>query len=107
VNCIPSLRCDSSFNAPLKISVIRGTLRILDLSPVSNELSNKDIKQFSKKMIEITNVSLPPISDPMNESEIARTTHWRQLFPCEYEITKDEKKTITMQSNVQKNLQFE
>lgn len=86
VNCMPSLRCDSGFDTTLKFSVIRGTLKILDLSPSFKKIILQRQKAIiQKRMIGITDAPIAPIFDSKTESEIARTTHWRQLYPFEDE----------------------
>lgn len=77
VNCMPSLASYSEFDSHLKSRVISGTLKILDLQP---NFKNKCIQRFKAMSMRGTN-SFKPIFSPETESEIAKTTDWRQLIP--------------------------
>ena len=101
VNCMPSLACDSPFDESLKMGVISGTLKILNLNP--NFRKQVMARQKAATQVRIsgaTKIKMPILFDPKVESEIAKTTKWKQIYPFEHsdgenaesnEISEDEK----------------
>lgn len=82
VNFMPSLTCDSEFDRVLKFSVIQGALKILNLTPNFKKLVMNRLRAISQKRISgTTNLPIYPLFDPQIESDIAKTTRWRQLYP--------------------------
>jgi hypothetical protein len=77
VNSMPSLRGCSEFDKNLKCRVITDTLKIIDLKP---SFRTQEIERF-KKMSALGISAIEPNFDPEIESEIARSTNWRQLLP--------------------------
>ena len=84
VNNMPSLSCDSPFDKKLKKSVVKGTLEILDIHPGFKKIVNDEEKAVTQMRITgSTNLPRFNIFDPKKESEIAKTTNWRQIYPLE------------------------
>ena len=84
VNNMPSLSCDSPFDKMLKHSVVKGTLQILDIQPGFKKIVNDEEKAATQMRITgSTNLPRFNIFDPKKESEIAKTTNWRQIYPLE------------------------
>jgi len=84
VNCMPSLSCDSPFDERLKFGVIKGALRIMNLSPNFRKLVLKRERAVAQMRIAgTTALPVPVLFDADVESEIAKTTQWRQIFPLE------------------------
>lgn len=87
VNCMPSLSTDSQFDKELKHSVVKGALKIVSLQPNFKKIvTNRQKAETQKRLI---NVNPNPSSDtpikqlfnPQKETEIAKTTNWRQIYP--------------------------
>jgi tubulin polyglutamylase TTLL6/13 len=86
VNCMPSFSCDSPFDESLKCSVIRGTLKILNLNPsFKKTVVARQRAVCQRRIAGGTTLPVTPLFDPNVESEIAKTTQWRQLYPLEPE----------------------
>ncbi|OHT08074.1 Tubulin polyglutamylase TTLL6 [Tritrichomonas foetus] len=82
VNCMPSLTCDSKFDSELKLSVISGTLKIIALNPNFKKMvTNRQKAETQKRISGTTNIPIRSLFSPEKESEIAKTTNWRQLYP--------------------------
>ena len=82
VNCMPSLACDSPFDKALKMSVINGTLKILNLNPNFKKQVLARQKAVTQKRISgVTNLPIRELFNPQVESDIAKTTKWRQIWP--------------------------
>ena len=77
VNCMPSLASYSEFDANLKSRVITGALKIIDLQPNFKYRCMQRFKAMSTKR----NRNFKPFFSPEKETEIAKTTEWRQLIP--------------------------
>jgi tubulin polyglutamylase TTLL6/13 len=85
VNSMPSLQTESKLDHDLKKQVIEGAMRILDIAPTFKA----DCMNWFRVMS--MGQSVQPLFDPNRESEIARSTEWRQLFPV---IGDDDSRTI-------------
>ncbi|OHS99567.1 hypothetical protein TRFO_33932 [Tritrichomonas foetus] len=77
VNCMPSLASYSDFDANLKSRVINGALKIIDLQSNFKYRCIQRFKAMSTKRM----TNFKPFFSPEKESEIAKTTEWRQLVP--------------------------
>lgn len=77
VNCMPSLANYSEFDMKLKTKVIMGTLKILDLQP---NFKTKCMQRF-REMSTKKKTNFKSFFSPEKESEIAKSTDWRQLIP--------------------------
>ena len=90
VNSMPSLSCGSPFDTELKSSVINGALKILDLTP---DFKRKCIARSRRESTQrMSGIGELPVSifDPNRESEVARSTNWRQIYPLEDDQIMDE-----------------
>ena len=84
VNNMPSLSCDSPFDKVLKKSVVKGALEILDIQPGFKKIVNDEEKAVTQMRITgSTNLPRFNIFDPKKESEIAKKTNWRKIYPLE------------------------
>ncbi|KAK8881615.1 positive regulation of cilium movement [Tritrichomonas musculus] len=84
VNCMPSLACDSPFDTQLKFGVIKGTLKILDLNPNFKKRVLARQKAITQVRISgSTKIKVPELFDPKIETEISKTTMWKQIYPLE------------------------
>ena len=84
VNNMPSLSCDSPFDKALKTSVVKGTLQILDIHPGFKKIVNDEEKRTSQmRILGLSNIPKSNVYNPNKESEIAKTTNWRQIYPLE------------------------
>lgn len=82
VNCMPSLTCDSPFDTALKYSVIKGTLKILNLNPAFKKATVARQRAVTQKRISgVTKMPIKDLFDPQVESSLAATTNWRELYP--------------------------
>jgi tubulin polyglutamylase TTLL6/13 len=82
VNCMPSFTCDSPFDTALKFGVIKGALKVVDLNPNFKRLVLARQRAVTQKRISgTTSLPIPVLFDPELESEIAKTTQWRQVYP--------------------------
>jgi tubulin polyglutamylase TTLL6/13 len=75
VNSMPSLQTSSKLDHDLKKQVIMGALQILDISPNFKAESMDWFREMSLGQ------SVQPLFDPNRESQIAKSTGWRQLWP--------------------------
>lgn len=77
VNAKPSMAADSEFDRKLKTSVISGALKIVDIKP--------DFKRTVAHRIQklVQGKTPGPIFDPQVESELAKQTNWKQIFPID------------------------
>ena len=84
VNCMPSLACDSPFDKALKMSVINGTLKILNLNPnFKRQVLARQKAVTQKRISGVTNLPIRELFNPQVESDIAKTTKWRQIWPLQ------------------------
>lgn len=84
VNNMPSLSTDSPFDKKLKESVLKGTLTILDIPKGFKQIVADEEKAVTQMRITgATDLPRFKIFDPEKESEIAKTTNWRQIYPLE------------------------
>ncbi|OHS96725.1 Tubulin-tyrosine ligase family protein [Tritrichomonas foetus] len=92
VNHSPSLLCESPFDKELKDNLITGALKIMDFDPsFKKKVTNHQRQMTLQRMYgEIPsgnsnnkkNENTPKtLFDPNKESEIAKTTGWRQIYP--------------------------
>ncbi|OHT09621.1 Tubulin polyglutamylase TTLL13 [Tritrichomonas foetus] len=82
VNCMPSLACDSPFDTALKFGVIKGALKILDLSPTFKKQVLARQKAVTQVRISgATKLKIPTLFVPEVETEISKTTQWKQIYP--------------------------
>jgi hypothetical protein len=75
VNCMPSFQCGSTLDYELKHQVIMDALIVVDI-PIS---FRRDCMAWYRTMS--VHRSPQQLFDPARESEVARKTGWRQLFP--------------------------
>lgn len=85
VNSMPSLSTGSEFDLMLKKSVIDGTLKILDLKPTFKKTCVSRTRKAITQRISGVGQSLPLLFNPEKETEISKTTNWRQIYPSENE----------------------
>ena len=83
VNSMPSLSTGSEFDLRLKTSVIEGTLKIIDLKPSFKRTCVSRTRKAITQRISGVGDSLPLLFSPEKESENAKTTNWRQIYPIE------------------------
>ena len=84
VNMMPSLSCDSPFDRALKFSVIKGAMKIVDLKPNTKRvIMNRQKAMTQKRISGSTTKQIKDIFDPELETELAKTTSWRQLYPLD------------------------
>jgi tubulin polyglutamylase TTLL6/13 len=84
VNCMPSLACDSPFDENLKFGVIKGALKIANITPAFKKLVlGRERAAAQKRISGATNLPIPVLFDPDIETAIAKTTQWRQIFPID------------------------
>lgn len=88
VNCMPSLSTDSQFDFDLKYSVVKGALQIVSLDPNFKRLvTNRQKQETQQRLTHMKQDFLytpnPPKSlfNPAKETELAKTTNWRQIYP--------------------------
>ena len=84
VNCMPSLRCNSPLDTQLKSSVIMGTLKILNIpvdfkTTVKRRMKDLMMQRIGTKPV----VEVKSMFDPQQESDIAKETNWRQIWPVD------------------------
>lgn len=83
VNSMPSLSCGSPFDTELKTSVISGALRILDLPPDFKRKCIARTRRVSTQRMSGIGEEPASIFNPDRESEVAKTTNWRQIYPLD------------------------
>lgn len=83
VNSMPSLSCGSEFDTVLKTSVISGAMKILDLTPDFKRKCAIRTRKVSTQRMSGVGKEIPQIFNPSRESEIARETNWRQIYPVD------------------------
>ncbi|KAK8860930.1 positive regulation of cilium movement [Tritrichomonas musculus] len=85
VNHSPSLLCESPFDKELKDNLITGALKILDLDPYFKKkvLAHEHQMTLQRMYGQASKQAgkVESLFDPEKESEIAKTTGWRQIFP--------------------------
>lgn len=82
VNCMPSLTCDSPFDTQLKFGVIKGTLKILNLVPnFKKQVINRQKAVTQVRISGSTKIKIPTLFDPLVETELSKTTLWKQIYP--------------------------
>lgn len=104
VNCMPSLSCDSPFDTQLKFGVIKGTLKILDLNPNFKKRILARQKAITQVRISgSTKLKVPELFDPKVETEISKTTLWKQIYPFETEETQTTDETKKTSQKVKRS----
>jgi tubulin polyglutamylase TTLL6/13 len=84
VNCMPSFACDSPFDETLKCGLIKGALKIANITPAFKKLVISRERAVAQKRISgTTTLPIPVLFDPEVETAIAKTTQWRQIFPLD------------------------
>jgi tubulin polyglutamylase TTLL6/13 len=84
VNCMPSFACDSPFDENIKSGVIKGALKIANITPTFKKLVlSRDRAAAQMRISGATNLPIPVLFDPEVETAIAKTTQWRQVFPLD------------------------
>jgi tubulin polyglutamylase TTLL6/13 len=82
VNHAPSLLCESPFDKELKDGVISGAMKIMDIDPYfRKKIMAMEHADTLSRINGGASTRRAKIFDPNRESEIARTTQWRQLYP--------------------------
>lgn len=79
VNNKPSMGADSSFDREVKTSVIHGAMHIINLQPNFKKSVGQRIMDLSKSRN--NNGRANTFFDPEGESQRAKETQWRQLYP--------------------------
>ena len=80
VNNKPSMAAESEFDHTLKLSVIQGAMKIINLQPNFKKHMNNRLKELSQARSQDPKTSLK-FYDPEGESKRAKETKWRQLYP--------------------------
>lgn len=87
VNCMPSLSTDSQFDYDLKHSVVKGALKIISLQPNFKKIViNRQKAEAQKRLTSYGSKQEPEqqlkqLFDPQKETDISKTTNWRQIYP--------------------------
>lgn len=82
VNAMPSLACDSEFDKELKMGVVLDALKILDLEPsFKKRVLARQKAMIQKRTTGTSTIPIVDVFDPNRESNIAKSTRWRQLWP--------------------------
>ena len=83
VNHAPSLACESDFDAEIKEQLIYETLRILDLNTIFRaRVLNIEKERTLARINGMKQKDVPCLYYPDRETRIAKTTGWRQVYPC-------------------------
>ena len=83
VNHSPSLACDSDFDAQIKEDLITEALKILDLNTIfRSRVINIEKERTYQRINGIKQTEIPCLFYPDRESRVAKTTGWRQVYPC-------------------------
>jgi tubulin polyglutamylase TTLL6/13 len=83
VNHSPSLLCESPFDKDLKDTLITDALRILDLDPAFKKktIAYERARTVQRISGQSSDSHTGKLFNPERESEIARETQWRQIYP--------------------------
>ena len=80
VNTMPSLTTGSPFDEMLKKNAVLGAMKVINLKP---SFKTKCIKQMKSYLYSKASVKPTCVYDPVEETEIAKTTHWQLIYPIE------------------------
>lgn len=78
VNTMPSLSTGSPFDEALKRSCVIGAMKIIDLKPSFRKRYNQAMKKYMFCSSTATQIC---DFNPNTETEIAKETNWRQIYP--------------------------
>lgn len=100
LNSMPSLACGSPFDKELKHSVLEGTLKILDIQPNFKKKCLKVQRRMATLRMSGIGDEVPSLFHPERETEIAKTTNWRQIYPIDDEIVTKQCETALLHARI-------